>query len=150
MGLIVKMCSSALNFSFNEGRSEGASGLRFNRDRAIGAGLGCSTEVLLAMAADRGLEPVLGFELGWWGLKGRALTFGLNSLLWGLSRPPCALVTPLDRREKLGSMGLDGPVGGWRASWRGIACIAWLRFCFSRFFNRAPRLPGPPLRWAGI
>lgn len=105
------MYSKALYFSFKEGRSEAAVGFRLSNDLVAGAG-GWTTVV-----AERGLDPLLGLPFG---LNVGACGLGLNSLLLGFSLPPWALATPLERREKLGSMILDGPVGGSLASWTGI------------------------------
>lgn len=103
------MWSSALSLLLRDGRSELATGLRLSKDRGAGV---CSTVV----AAERGLDPVLVWLFG---LNEAACGLGRNSLLLGFNLPPCALATPLDRREKLGSIVLDGPVGGSRASWAG-------------------------------
>ena len=107
-GTIVFMCSKASNLSETEGRSGDGTGLRFNINRSRLAGAGA-----MAVILDLGLEVELGLPLG---LNVAAWGLGLNSLLLGFNRPACALVTPLDRREKLGSEGLEGPVGGSLAS----------------------------------
>ena len=93
-GFMDLMCSKALNFPSIEGRSDAEMGLRLSRDFVTG-GAGSAT-----VAADLGLDPVLGFPFG---LKVAACGLGRNSLLFGFNLPPCALATPLDRREKLGS-----------------------------------------------
>jgi hypothetical protein len=112
-GLIDMICSRASNFAFNDGRSEAGIGLRLSSNRATGAGAGVSA----AIAAALGLEPLLGMAFG---LNEAANGFGLKSIVVGFNLPPCALFTPLERREKLGSIGLEGPVGGIRVSWIGI------------------------------
>ena len=116
-GLIDVICSSASNLAFKDGRSDAGTGLRLSSDRATGTGCGTSA----ALAADLGLEPLLGIAFG---LKEAAKGLGLNSLVVGFNLPPWALVTPLDRREKLGSIALEGPVGGSRASWVAIGLVS--------------------------
>ena len=89
-----------------EGRSAAVTGFRLSNDLVAGVGT--------AVSADLGLDAVLGLPLG---LKAAANGLGRNSLLLGFNRAPWALVTPLDRREKLGSTLFEGPVGGSRTSW---------------------------------
>src|SRR6266536_2870978 len=129
---MVLMWSKALNLSLMDGRSDAEMGLRRSNDLWIGGGA-------TALRVDLGLDPVLGFPFG---LKVAACGLGRNSLLFGFNLPPCALVTPLDRREKLESTLLAGPVGGSLASCIGIGFIGiWCLFC-SMFLNRATKFPG--------
>lgn len=104
-GLIDFIYSRALNLSWSDGRWVSASTERLRNDRATTGGL-----LRFSVAtADRGLEAELGLSVG---LNEFANGLGRNSVLLGLSRAPCALPTPLDLREKFGSLALDGPVGG--------------------------------------
>ena len=89
------------------------------RGAAVGAMSGLGAQAKSSRKLLNGILYFLGTVLGF------GLLFGLNVAAWGLGRnsamlgfnlPPWALPTPLDRREKLGSTRLDGPVGGSLAS----------------------------------
>lgn len=90
-----------------DGRSDSGIGLRLSNERVTGVGA-------VVLRADLGLEPVLGLPFG---LNDGAFGLGRNSMLFGFSLAAGpTLATPLDRREKLGSTILAGPVGGRRVS----------------------------------
>lgn len=103
------MCSIESNAFDISGRSLLRIGLRRSNERETGRA-GCASTTTV-----RGLDAALGCIFDWRpGLNTAALAFGWNSLPSYLSPclDPCPLATPLERREKLGSTGFDGPVGG--------------------------------------